>query len=122
MKTILISFLMIVLTGGVYAATTDTEMEARQELTKTVKRVISDEMSQYKNYFYDRDITTMKEKVEITCLVNENSKVELVRVKCPNCDASDFVKYIFKENSIKANRLLAGKVFRFNVELRYKAW
>jgi len=113
---------MIVLTGGVYAGATDTEMEARQELTKTVKRVISDEMNQYKNYFYDRDITTMKEKVEITCLVNENSKVELVRVKCPNYDATDFVKYIFKENAIKANRLLAGKVFRFNVELRYKAW
>jgi cytochrome c556 len=73
MKTILISFLMIVLTGGVYAQQPH-EMEARQELTKTVKRVISDEMSQYKNYFYDRDITTMKEKVEITCLVNENRK------------------------------------------------
>ncbi|MEN6454370.1 MAG: hypothetical protein ABFD10_08925 [Prolixibacteraceae bacterium] len=122
MKTILISFLVIVLTGGAYAVTTDTEMEARQELTRTVKSVISDEMNQYKNYFYDRDITTMKEKVEITCLVNENSKVELVRVKCPNCDAADFVKYIFKENTIQANRLLAGKVFRFNVELRYKAW
>lgn len=122
MKTILVTFLMIALTGGTYAVTTDAEMEARQELTRTVKRVISDEMNQYKNYFYDRDISSMKEKVEITCLVNDDSKVELVKVKCQNCDASDFVRYIFNENTVKANRLLAGKVYRFNVELRYKAW
>lgn len=113
---------MIVLSGGAYAGMANTEMEARQELTKTVKRVISDEMNHYKNFFYDRDITTMKERVEITCLVNEHNTVELVRVKCPNCDASEFMNYIFKENKIKADRLLAGKVFRFDVELRYKAW
>jgi|GEM_PF-4902155 len=113
---------MIAFVGGAYAGTVNTEMEARQELTKSVKRIISDEMNQYKNFFYDRDISTMKERVQVICTVNERNAVELVRVKCTNCDASDFIHYIFKENTIKADRLLAGKVFRFDVELRYKAW
>ncbi|MGV8093792.1 MAG: hypothetical protein AB2L24_18180 [Mangrovibacterium sp.] len=122
MKTILISFLTIALFSGAYAGTAVTEVEARQELAKTVKRIITDEMSLYKNYFYDREITSMKEKVEITCLVNDKNNVELVRVKCPNCDAKDFINYIFKENQIKAHSVLVGKIFRVNVELRYKAW
>lgn len=113
---------MIALFGGAHAGTAVTETEARQELAKTVKRIITDEMNQYKNYFYDREITSMKEKVEITCLVNEKNNVELVRVKCPNCEAKDFINYIFKENRIRAHRVLAGKVFRVNLELRYKAW
>ncbi len=113
---------MIVMAGGVYAGNVKTEIEARQELTRVVKKAISDEMNQIKNYFYDRDISKMKERVEVTCLVNDNKKIELVRVKCPNTEASDFIAYIFKQNTLRADDVLAGKVFRFDVELRYKAW
>jgi len=74
------------------------------------------------NYFYEHDITRIKEKVEITCLVNDRNFVELVRVKCPNCDAADFVRFVFKENPVKVRGPLTGKVFRFDLQLRYKAW
>lgn len=122
MKTILFSFLMIVLSAGAYAGVSNTEMEARQELTRKVQKILSDEMNQYKNFFYEHDISSIREKVEVTCAVNEDNNVQLVRVKCTNCDASEFVKYVLAQNRLKVDKILAGKVYRFNVELRYKAW
>ncbi len=112
---------MIALTSGAYAGTIS-EQEARQELSRNLKQVFSEELNRYKNYFYEHDITSMKEKVEITCMVNDQNNLELVRVKCPNCEASDFVRYVFKENPVKVRGPLTGKVFRFDLQLRYKAW
>lgn len=121
MKTIFAAFLMIAMISGTYAGTMS-EQEARQELTRNVKKVFSEEINQYKNFFYEHDINAMKEKVEITCLANDQNYLELVRLKCPNCQASDFVKHVFENYPVKVDGSLKGKVFRFNLELRYKAW
>lgn len=112
---------MIALTCGAYAGETSME-EARQQASLKLKRVFSDEMNHYKNYFYEHDISAMKEKVELIVLVNEQNHLELVRAKCRNCDATEFVKYVLAENKIRVDEQLTGKVLRINLELRYKAW
>lgn len=112
---------MIALTCGAYAGETSME-EARNEASLKLKRAFSDEMNQYQNYFYERDISTMKEKVELIVLVNDKNQLEFVRANCRNCDATEFVRYVLAENKIRVDEQLAGKVLRVNLELRYKAW
>ena len=121
-KTILMVItMMIMMTGLSFAGETATSL-AKKDLYENINKCFKQEMKNWNNYFYQNDINKVKEDVRITFKVDDDQTISLLRVSCPNQDAKDYVKYMFKTNEIKANEIMVGKAFVFNLRLYYKAF
>ena len=114
----IVTFLMM--TGLTFAGETGLSM-AKKNLTSDIQKSIQQEMSHWKNYFYENDIKSLKENITITFYVNDDCTLRLLQVITNNSEAKDFVKYIFSKDEVKADRGLAGEAYTFNLYLHYTA-
>ncbi|MBN1819500.1 MAG: hypothetical protein JXR31_10340 [Prolixibacteraceae bacterium] len=102
-------------------STGDAMAQAKQDLQKSIKQVFKGDISRTGNYLYENNVYKLDETAKLTLKVNEDLSLEVLKVECSNCDASEYVKYVFASNNVKADELLAGKAFTINIRLKYKA-
>ena len=121
MKTILATMLLVCVMGFVQAGT-PIEKEARKSASQTVKKMFTDEMRHYANYFYRNEINKFDECVQLIFTVDDYQCLNLVRVKGDSEDAVRYVKYVLADKRIRTDEVLVGKVFGVNVEIKYTAW
>ena len=121
MKTILATMLLVCMVGFVQAGT-PTEQEARKNVSQTVKKMFTNEMNHYDNYFYRNEINKFDEYVQIIFTVDDYQNLSLVRVKGDSEDAIRYAKYVLANKRIRTNEVLVGKVFGVSVRIKYRAW
>lgn len=118
-KTTLLTIVaVLMMTGLTFAGETGLSM-AEKNLTNDLKENFQQEISHGNNYFYEHDISSLKENVTISFYVNEDRSLTLLQVITDNKNAKDFVKQIFSKHEVKADRGLVGEAYTFNLYLRY---
>jgi hypothetical protein len=106
------------LTGLTFAGETGLSM-AEENLTSDIRENFQQEINHWKNYFYQHDISYLKEDVTVSFYVNSDRTLTLLQVITDNKEAKDFVKYMFSKQEVKADRMLKGEAYTFNLCLRY---
>ncbi|WP_157624905.1 hypothetical protein [Sunxiuqinia dokdonensis] len=119
MTLMVVAFLMM--TGLTFASETTATM-AKKELYHEITEVFNNDLKDWNNYFYQNDIDKLDEKVQVCFIVNGDQSLSLVRVKSKDGAATDYVKHVFKTRKIEADKVLVGKAYIFNMDLRYEAW
>ena len=113
--------LVFVLMGTFAFATSGEFMLAKQEMSKSVSRVFQDNIHNQDNYLMENQIYRLRETVKVTFKVVDENELKLLKVDCNNCDAAEYVKYVFAQNKVKAGDVLVGKVYAMNIFVRYRA-
>jgi len=117
-KVILAIVAVLMMTGLTFAGETGLSM-AEKNLTSDIQKNFQQEISHLQNYFYEHNISSLKENVTISFYVNSDRTLRLLQVITDNKEAKDFVKYMFSKQEVKADRALAGEAYTFNLYLRY---
>lgn len=112
---------IFMLTVNLAYSTSDALAIARQDLQKSITNVFKEDISKTGNYLYENQVYRINDKAKVTFRVNENRGLELIDVKCKNCDAAEYVKYVMTQNEIKADQMLVGKVYTIDICLKFKA-
>ena len=112
---------IFMLTVNLAYSTSDSLAIARQDLKKSITKVFEEDISKTGDYLYENQFYRNIDKAKVTFRVNENRGLELIDVKCKNCDATEYVKYVMTQNEVKADQLLVGKVYNIDISLKFKA-
>ncbi len=113
--------LVFILTANFAYSTSGAVAMAKKELHQSITDVFSDDISKRGNYLYENDIYKLNDKAEVILRVKDNGELELIDVKCKNCDAAEYIKYVIGLNKVKADQVLFGQAFSVDVRLRFKA-
>jgi len=110
MKTIKIICLvaLFAIITNVASANSAAFAAAKKSLNETIYKTIKSDFKKVDNFLYENEINKL------------NNVVKLI-LKCENCDATEYIKDLFRKYNIKADPVLAGKYFQVSVRLIYKA-
>lgn len=123
MKTILTMVLATMIISVATAGQAETNVhKAKKKLNEKISVVLNEDMNQSGNYFYQHRITRIKEDLKVSFYVNNDQELVLLRVRTDNQDAKAYIKHFFRYNTIKADQILTGRAYTFNLHLRYKAF
>lgn len=119
-KFLLSIIAVMMMTSLTFAGESATSM-AKRNLNEDIKASFKKEICCWNNYFYQHDINEMRETVKVSVIVNKDQSLTVFRVVSDNPDAKDYVKYLFKNYKIEAEKVLVGKAYTFDLRLRYEA-
>ena len=94
---------------------------AKRNLNEDIKANFKKEIAQWNNYFYQHNINSLKETVKVSFVVNKDQSLTVFRVISDDPDAKNYVKYLFENYDIEADKVLVGNAYTFNIQLRYEA-
>ncbi|WP_430972648.1 hypothetical protein [Sunxiuqinia rutila] len=109
---------LMMMTGLAFAGETATNM-AKKDLYNEISDCFKEEIKDWNNYFYQNNINQLDEKVQVCFIVNGDQSLSLVRLRSDDEAAKDYVKHIFKTSELKADKVLVGKAYVFNLAVRY---
>lgn len=125
MKTQRITMMVIaffMMTGLVAAGETESAVNmAKKELYQEIKTCFKDDINKPFNYFYQNNINRVDDRVQICFVVDHDQSLRIVRLRCDDPDARDYVKHVFKNRKLTADSVLVGKAYIVNMTLRYGA-
>jgi hypothetical protein len=107
------------ISGLSFAGETEISM-AKKDLYEDISERFKDDISHWNNYFFKKAINSVDEKVEVSFYVNDDKSLSVFRVRCENPDAQDYVKHVFRENRMFADKVLVGHAYTFKLHLIYK--
>jgi len=105
----------------VAVANSSSYADAKKNLNETLSQVIKKDFGKIGNYFYENNIDRIEEVVTVIIAVDDSRNIKLLRAKCDNGQATEYVKNLFSKNTIKADPLLCGKKFIIDLRLLYIA-
>ncbi|MGQ7867820.1 hypothetical protein [Sunxiuqinia sp. sy24] len=109
---------LMMMTGLAFAGETAMNM-AKKELYHEITDCFKEEIKDWNNYFYQHDINKFDEKVQVCFIVNGDQSLSLIRLRSDDNAAKDYVKHIFKTKKLKADKVLVGEAYVFNLSVRY---
>lgn len=123
MKTIKIICLvaLFAIITNVASANSAAFAAAKKSLNETIYKTIKSDFKKVDNFLYENEINKLNNVVKLILKVDNNQKLVLIKAECENCDATEYIKDLFRKYNIKADPVLAGKYFQVSVRLIYKA-
>ena len=123
MKTIKIICLvaLFAIITNVASANSAAFAAAKKSLNETIYKTIKSDFKKVDNFLYENEINKLNNVVKLILKVDNNQKLVLIKAECENCDATEYIKDLFRKYNIKADAVLAGKYFQVSVRLIYKA-
>jgi len=118
-KAILVAVAFIMMAGLTFAGEAEVNM-AKAGLYQEISDCFKEDISYWNNYFYKNNINSVDEKLEISFYVNDDRSLSIFRIRCENPEACEYVKEVFRENKMHADKVLAGKAYTFKLHLLYK--
>jgi hypothetical protein len=112
---------IFMLSANLAYSTSDTLAIAKQDLRESIANVFKEDISKTGNYLYENRVYKLNDKAKVTFSVNENRELELIDVKCKNCYAAEYVKYVMTQNEVKVDQMLIGKAYTIDIFLKFKA-
>lgn len=94
---------------------------AKKSLNETIQKTIKSDFKKAGNFLYENEIDRLNNVVTLTLKVDNNQQLVLIKAVCENCEATEYLKDVFRKYQIKADPILAGKYFQVNVRLIYQA-
>lgn len=119
-KTLTLVIVFLMMTGLTFAGETAIDM-AKKELCHEITECFNRDIKHWNNYFYQNGINRIEEKVKVCFIVNGDQSLSIIRISCEDGDAENYVKHIFKTRKVKADKILVGKAYTFNLRLKYIA-
>ncbi|MDX9882268.1 MAG: hypothetical protein RBS73_09390 [Prolixibacteraceae bacterium] len=95
--------------------------DAKRNLHDTLSETIKKDFTRIGNYLYENNIDYLEETVTVIVSVDNYRRVKLLRAKCDNCKATEYVEVLFSQNVIQSDPLLCGKKFIIDLRLLYIA-
>ena len=120
MKTITTMLLVVLTTTFAFAGKTGVA-EAREMLREDIGMFFQKDFSDPDNYLVANRINLLKEDVQLTFFVNQERELVLVQVNSDNADAKDYIRYVFSNSQMKADKALCGQFYQLKLCLRFKA-
>jgi hypothetical protein len=112
---------IFMLTANLAYSTSDVLAIAKQDLKESITNVFKEDISKTGNYLYENQVYILNDKAKVTFRVNENRELEIIDIKCKNCDAAEYVKYVISQNEVKADQMLVGKAYTIDIRLKFQA-
>ncbi|HKJ43525.1 MAG TPA: hypothetical protein VKA27_15620 [Sunxiuqinia sp.] len=119
-KFFMVVIAVMMMTSYAVAGESETSM-ARRNLNEDIKASFDKEIAHWNNYFYTHNINLMRETVKVSFVVNKDQSLTVFRVISDDPDARNYVKYLFANNNIEAEKVLVGNAYTFDIVLRYEA-
>lgn len=122
MKTIKIICLvaLFAIITNVASANSNAFAAAKKSLNETIQNTIKLDFKKAGNFLYENEINKLNNVVKLVVKVDNNQKLVLIKAECENCEATEYMKDLFRKYNLKADPILAGKFFQVDVRLIYK--
>lgn len=97
-------------------------IKSENDLRNSFREMIVTDFASTSGYLYKNDIYRMNETVEVTFLINPDQTIWVVRAKCNNPQAVEYIKQLLDKKLINVPKEMIGMVYEVDLSLDYKAY
>lgn len=96
------------------------EIKNNVDLKTTIKKMISNDFVNVNNYFHQKGISKLNEKVLVKFYINENCKMEVIDVEGTSNHAKAYINQLLDKKKIKASNFVFNKQYSLAIVIDYR--